>query len=155
MTADALAQLQRLRGVTWEWREDAPAEARRRPGMGVIAQEVRAVFPDLVEETDDGLLRVDYDGLVAPLLQAVDTLDGRLRAQEEAMASATEHVNVAVHTSLDVDAIGRAFPQLVIGGEGGEPEIAYEGLIGLLIEAVKELDRRVAALERGASDRQD
>ena len=81
--AGALERLRRLRGVTWEWREDAPEAAKAQPGAGVIAQEVQAVFPELVTSTPEGHLQVDYDGLVPPLIEAIQELDARLRAVEE------------------------------------------------------------------------
>ena len=71
-----------LRGVTWEWLEDAPAEALDQPGFGVIAQEVERVFPELVETTPEGIKRVHYYGLIAPLIEAVKELDARLAALE-------------------------------------------------------------------------
>ena len=40
------------------------------------------------------------------------------------------------------------FPELVVTDEDGERTVAYEGLVGLLIEAVRELDGRVRALEQ-------
>jgi hypothetical protein len=139
-----------LRGVTWEWRADAPADAQRQVGMGVIAQEVRAVLPSIVEETGDGLLRVDYDGLIPPLLHAVATLGRRTRTLEMAaddVARVSEAAGAEITPELDPEAIGKVFPQLVVTGDDGEPTVAYEGLIGLLIEAVKELDARVGRLE--------
>ena len=79
---DATAQIQALRGVTWEWRPDAPTGARDQPGIGVIAQEVEAVFPELVVTGDDGIKRVNYLGLFAPLIEAVKELDDRVRTLE-------------------------------------------------------------------------
>ncbi len=52
-----------------------------------------------------------------------------------------------LRTELDPDVIEKMFPQLVITNEEGEREVAYEGLVGLLIEAVKELDTRVSEVE--------
>ncbi len=78
----ATGKIRELRGVTWEWREDAPAEAQQQPGMGVIAQEVEKVFPELVVTDEQGLKRVEYSGLIAPLIEAVKELDDRLRALE-------------------------------------------------------------------------
>ena len=73
-----------LRGVTWDWKEDAPIDARRDQGsMGVIAQELEEVFPHLVITDDEGRKRVDYVGLVAPLIEAIKELDARLLAVEE------------------------------------------------------------------------
>ena len=79
----ATGKIRQLRGVSWEWREDAPEEAKEQPGLGVIAQEVEKVFPELVETTPEGLKKVNYEGLIAPLIEAVKELDDRLRAVEE------------------------------------------------------------------------
>jgi hypothetical protein len=78
----ATRKIRELRGVTWEWREDAPAEAQQQPGIGVIAQEVEKVFPELVMTDEQGLKRVEYSGLIAPLIEAVKELDDRLRRLE-------------------------------------------------------------------------
>jgi hypothetical protein len=83
----ATDKIAKLRGVTWEWRDDAPDEAKEQPGIGVIAQEVEKVFPDLVETGDDGLKRVHYEGLIAPLIEAVKELDDRLRLLEAEVAA--------------------------------------------------------------------
>jgi hypothetical protein len=85
---DATDKLRQLRGVTWEWKDDAPDEAKQQPGMGVIAQEVEKVFPQLVETTPEGLKKVDYAGLIAPLIEAVKELDDRVRVLEQQLAEA-------------------------------------------------------------------
>jgi hypothetical protein len=79
---EAVSRITRLRGVTWRWREQAPDEAKAQPGIGVIAQEVEQVFPELVMTDAEGRKRVDYLGLVAPLIEAVKELDERLQALE-------------------------------------------------------------------------
>jgi hypothetical protein len=83
----ATEKIGRLRGVTWEWRDDAPEEAKTNPGMGVIAQEVERVWPDLVTTDDEGHKRVEYAGLIAPLIEAVKELDDRVRLLEAQAAS--------------------------------------------------------------------
>lgn len=79
----ATARIGRLRGVTWEWREDAPADAKATPGIGVIAQDVEKVFPQLVQEDEHGIKHVEYHGLIGPMIEAIKELDTRLRAVEE------------------------------------------------------------------------
>jgi Chaperone of endosialidase len=78
----ATRKLAGLRGVSWRWREDAPAQAKAQPQIGVIAQEVERAFPELVTTDQHGWKRVDYLGLIAPLLEAVKELDSRLSALE-------------------------------------------------------------------------
>ena len=80
--SDGIDKVKQLRGVRWEWREDAPEEAKGSPGLGIIAQDVERVFPELVEEGADGIKRVEYRGLIGPLIEAVKELDDRVRALE-------------------------------------------------------------------------
>lgn len=81
-TGDALTRISRVRGVTWRWRDDAPADAKDQPGIGVIAQEVELVFPELVTTDEDGIKHVDYVGLIGPLIEAVKELDERIQSLE-------------------------------------------------------------------------
>ncbi len=72
----ALAKVQRLRGVEFSWRsgaQDSPAlDARRQ--VGVVAQEVEDVAPELVDSAHDGYKGVDLSGLVGMLVEAVKDL---------------------------------------------------------------------------------
>jgi trimeric autotransporter adhesin len=79
-------KLQRVRGVTWEWKDDAPDDAKDQPGMGVIAQEVERVFPELVTTDEQGRKKVNYFGLIGPLIEAVKELDARVSALEAELA---------------------------------------------------------------------
>jgi hypothetical protein len=160
----ATAQIRRLRGVTWQWRDDVPEDTKREPGMGVIAQEVQAVFPHLIEVIESGTLRVDYGGLALPISWAVRELHADLRTAEHRTATAKgktmsdenierlERIGEAATegpaAEIDPDRLAKVFPELVTVAEDGEPEIAYHSLIGLLIESVRELDDRLGAVER-------
>lgn len=62
-----LERLARLQAVEFRWKESGTED------MGLIAQEVEAVFPELVTERD-GVKSVNYSGLTAVLLQAVSEL---------------------------------------------------------------------------------
>lgn len=50
--------------------------------IGLIAQQVRGVLPEVVTTDDNGDLAVSYQRIVAPLIDAVQMLDARLRALE-------------------------------------------------------------------------
>jgi Chaperone of endosialidase len=79
---DATRRIGALRGVSWEWREEAPEEAKEQPGLGVIAQDVEKVFPELVATDEQGNKQVAYYGLIGPLIEAVKELDARVRELE-------------------------------------------------------------------------
>jgi len=87
MGNESVSRIRRLRGVTWRWRDGVPADVEQTPEIGVIAQEVEAVFPELVRVDARGFKTVKYGGLVAPLIEAVKELDDRLRAVEAQLAS--------------------------------------------------------------------
>ena len=72
-----LAKVTALNGVRFNWKPDTK-EAQCADGgqaqIGVVAQDVEKVFPELVEENRDGFKTVDYQKLVAPLIEAVKEL---------------------------------------------------------------------------------
>lgn len=63
-----------LRGVSFTWNHTAYPDLNLETGhdYGVLAQELAIVFPELVTpDTNTGLLRVDYDGLIPILIEAI------------------------------------------------------------------------------------
>ncbi len=46
-------------------------EFKNRKRLGFLAQDVQALFPELVEEDKDGYLYVDYVGLIPVLVESV------------------------------------------------------------------------------------
>nr|WP_262384961.1 tail fiber domain-containing protein [Pseudomonas fragi] len=66
-----------IQGVTFEWKEGG------RKDIGVLAQNVQEVYPQLVRE-DNNQLRVDYEKLVAPLIESVREMDARIKQLEAA-----------------------------------------------------------------------
>jgi hypothetical protein len=50
--------------------------------IGVIAQTVEAVFPELVSTDGNGTKSADYQKLTAPMIEAFREIDKRLRALE-------------------------------------------------------------------------
>jgi hypothetical protein len=64
---NSLAKILQLRGVSFNWKSND------QPGVGLIAQEVEKVYPELVTTNSTGLKAVEYGNLVAPLIEAVKT----------------------------------------------------------------------------------
>jgi hypothetical protein len=75
---DALGLVGRMRGVTFE-RIDQPDAGRQ---VGVIAQEIRQVCPEVVHEAANGTLGVAYGNLVGVLIEAIKELTARVRKLE-------------------------------------------------------------------------
>lgn len=67
---DALSKIQKIRGVSFD-RKDINDSPRF---VGVIAQEVEEVLPEVVSVNDDGIKSVAYSNMVALLIEAVKEL---------------------------------------------------------------------------------
>ena len=65
---DALGIVGKLRGVNYKWLSNGQSD------IGVIAQEVEEVIPEVVKETEDGTKTVDYSRIVSVLINAVNEL---------------------------------------------------------------------------------
>ena len=63
--SNALDKVQQLQGVTFDWKEDGSSS------VGLIAQDVEEVFPELVHTDAEGKKSVEYANLVAVLIEAV------------------------------------------------------------------------------------
>ena len=61
----SLDAVKSLRGVSFDWIENGGSE------VGVIAQEVEAVLPDVVSTNDQGIKSVKYGNMVALLIEAM------------------------------------------------------------------------------------
>ena len=73
---ESLNKILQLRGVTFNWRNDEFPDKKFKStrDMGVIAQEVEKVFPEIVQTAPDSYKSVGYSQLVAPLIEAVKEL---------------------------------------------------------------------------------
>jgi len=63
---NALGIVEHLRGVRFDWKKD------HKPSLGVIAQELEEVLPELVSDTDPKT--VNYNGLIGVLIEAIKEL---------------------------------------------------------------------------------
>lgn len=73
----ALDKLEKVRGVSFDWNKTYAAMGRSsgHREIGVIAQEVEAVFPELITQWgDEGYRAVDYGRLTGVLIEALKEL---------------------------------------------------------------------------------
>jgi hypothetical protein len=61
-----------MRGVYFNWRDDG------RAGVGVIAQEMEKVLPQVVKKTPAGDRTVEYGGITGVLIEAIKELSDQL-----------------------------------------------------------------------------
>ena len=58
-------------------------EIKGKQKIGVLAQEIKEVFPELVSEDDNEMLAVNYQGLVPVLINALKEQDAKMKEQEK------------------------------------------------------------------------
>ncbi|MBD1557845.1 tail fiber domain-containing protein [Vibrio sp. S9_S30] len=71
--------LNQLNGVTFLWKDSHS----NTPEYGLIAQQVEAVLPSLVDEDAEGMKSVDYEGLIPLLLETTKQLHQQVQRLEE------------------------------------------------------------------------
>jgi hypothetical protein len=93
-----IEKIKALRGVYFDWTDDY-INARggedgyfvRKKDVGVIAQEVEKVLPEIVAQRSDGNKAVKYDRLVSVLIEAVKELNEQVTDLREKLAKAIKN----------------------------------------------------------------
>jgi len=81
---DALEKISRLRGVSYQWKDPQRGTERQ---LGLLAQEVEKIFPEVVSTQADGTKGVAYTSLIGPLIESIKELkadNDNLRAELKA-----------------------------------------------------------------------
>lgn len=68
---NSLEKILRLEGVTYNWVDPRKPSSTQ---VGLIAQEVEKVYPEIVANNEDGYKSVAYQNLVAPMINAIKEL---------------------------------------------------------------------------------
>ena len=76
---DPLSLISQINGYTYYWKDGAEDTTRQ---VGVMAQEVQQVLPELVSEDSEGVLSVDYGKLTALLIEVNQAQESRIEAQQ-------------------------------------------------------------------------
>lgn len=76
---NALSRIVSSRGVTFD-RNNGVAE------VGVIAQEILETIPEVVHEDNNGLLSVNYSGIIGVLIEAIKEQEARISTLEQKLA---------------------------------------------------------------------
>lgn len=83
------------------------SDGTQRTHYGLIAQEVREVYPDMVYEGEDGYLSVNYTELIPVLIQSVKELRAEVEALKSAATQAQAHASYAT-SGIDAQEAGNA-----------------------------------------------
>ena len=134
------------------------AVARANLGLGTMAQKSAADYDAIIAEKAS-LSGATFTGVVtAP--NFVSSSDARLKTEVEtivgalALVGSLRGVRFTMDGSRQIGVIAQeveaVLPEVVrADAQSGQLSVAYGNIVGLLIEAIKELAARVAALEEG------
>lgn len=82
--------IDQLSGYTYFWKESHHPSRKQ---IGLIAQEVQAVLPELIQEDDEGLLKLDYISLIPVLVEAIKEQGELIRKQGERIHYLEKHIS--------------------------------------------------------------
>ena len=85
---NACEKVQKLTGYEFDWNENQNVYEGH--DIGVVAQEVEEVFPEVVEDRSNGYKGVKYEKLVAVLIEANKELQDRVRQLEDKIDGLTK-----------------------------------------------------------------
>ena len=86
---NAVEKVQQIKGVSWDWNELSDKEGH---DVGVIAQDLEKVLPELVTTRDTGYKAVRYDKIVALLIEAVKEQQKELNELRSFIQSKDRHL---------------------------------------------------------------
>jgi hypothetical protein len=85
---DSTARLMALRPVDYLWKSQETSDEPTKRNLGFIAQEVKEVFPELVGVSPDGMFSVEYTGLIAPLVKAIQEQQAMIESLRQRLSAA-------------------------------------------------------------------
>lgn len=110
---NSLEKVKLLRGVSFRWRDSEKVQDTH---IGLIAQEVEQVFPEVVMVGPDGKKGINYSALVAPLINALQEQDKIIEAQNTRLSVLEQRLTVLEQTieanSASVRSSSSALPSI-------------------------------------------
>jgi len=100
-----LKSIDQIRGVRFEYKDQKKYATG--PKIGVIAQELQKVYPEMVNRGKDGFLKVDYSQLTGVLIQAIKEQQNQINSQQLEIESLKDKMN---SQQLQINAILRKLP---------------------------------------------
>jgi hypothetical protein len=89
---NALQNILKINGVTYNWRSEYRAQEKQ---IGVIAQNIQEVFPELVSEDNNGYLSVNYIQLTPILIEALKEQQKVINTQQKQLNNILEALKEA------------------------------------------------------------
>jgi hypothetical protein len=86
----SMDRLLKLKGFYFDWKQDEAlwkGNVRKGKEIGYIAQQVRKVVPEVVHESEDGFLKLQYDKMVTIAF-------GSIQEQQKVIEKMNERINI-------------------------------------------------------------
>ena len=109
-----LSKIRKLRGISYQWKDNAifpnnaitTEQERARKHIGLLAQEVEVVYPEVVHIFDDSIKGIAYSDLTAVLIEGIKELDDSLTLMNKkytSMQKQIDHLQSLIETlALDI-----------------------------------------------------
>ncbi|MGD0342361.1 MAG: tail fiber domain-containing protein [Bacteroidales bacterium] len=104
----AVDNICKLNGVSFEWRKDEFPENNfdSDKHIGLIAQDVEKIFPELVKTDNNGFKAISYDKLTVILLEGMKDQQKQIKSQQEQIDRLEKLVG-EINAKLDAEAINK------------------------------------------------
>jgi len=176
-SGSVLAKMQNIRGIYFDWNELYKNLGRARDSkgrqMGIIAQEIKREFPEVVSIWGDGsgYLAVDYSRFTAVLLEGIKELDQRTKGIKTTVSDKRLKKNITyLQKGLDIierlkpakfdyiqgekrqvgfiaQDIEEVLPDTVTKGQDGMLGSKTESIIPYLVMAIQEQQQEIEGLK--------
>jgi hypothetical protein len=98
--SDVLKKIDKLRGVRYEFIDQKKYATG--PQIGVIAQELQKVFPELVKKGTNGYLAVNYSQLTGVLIQAIKEQQQEINTLKQTQARQQQQIETILKTLQEI-----------------------------------------------------
>jgi hypothetical protein len=85
-----LEKILQLRGVSYYWKDQDKNGGKKQ--IGLIAQEIEELYPELVDTDDQGMKSVNYSHLVAPLIESIKSIYRQILQVDERLTLQTREI---------------------------------------------------------------
>ncbi|MCA9322618.1 MAG: tail fiber domain-containing protein, partial [Planctomycetes bacterium] len=108
-----LEKIMALRDVTFTWKDETLA--KRGTQIGFVAQEVQKVLPELIGETPDGFLGVDYASMAPVLVGGIQEQQAQIDTMQSQIADLQAQIE-SLQNQRSMAGASMVWPVLIGGG---------------------------------------
>jgi hypothetical protein len=80
---NALEKLDKINGYTFEWNDQVEIHGYKGHDVGVIAQEIEKILPEIVTTRDNGYKAVKYEKIIPLLIEAIKAQQSQINDLKE------------------------------------------------------------------------